>query len=164
MCMLFLFVEGPDDERFVRTHYANKSIKPIKYTGKTPKEVNNLLKGIKRMNSPYLFFADSDGSSPDERIQKTTTKYAECEASQVVVVCFEIESWYLAVLNQQASQKLGVKYISTTDTVTKEQFNSMVPKKMTRLDFILEILRRYDGEDALQRNSSYRKFRANALA
>lgn len=164
MNTLFLFVEGSDDERFVRKHYANKNIKPINYANMTPKSVNNMLRGIKHGNSSYLFFTDSDGCSSDVRIQRTVNKYTECESSQVIVVCFEIESWYLAGLNQQDSQKMGVKFVSITDSITKEQFNAMIPKKMSRLDFLLEILQKFDCEGALQRNASYRKFRANALA
>lgn len=164
MSMLYLFVEGSDDERFFRNHYANRNIKTINYANMTPKLVNNMLRGIKRGDSSYLFFADSDGCSSDVRIQRTISKYTECEASQVVVVCFEIESWYLAGLNQPDAQKMGVKFVSITDTVTKEQFNSLIPRKKNRLEFILEILQKFDREGALQRNASYRRFRANALA
>jgi len=164
MSTLFLFVEGPDDERFVRNHYRNRNIKPINYACMSSKTVNNMLKAIKSSNSSYLFLADSDGATSIIKKQKVINKYSECENSQIVIVCFEIESWYLAGLNRQDSQKLGVKFISLTDAVTKEQFNSMIPKKMSRLDFLLELLRKFDNDVASQRNTSYRSFLANALA
>lgn len=162
MSTLFLFVEGPDDERFMKHHFANRNIKPVNYAGMTSKAVNNMIRTIKNTRAPYLFITDSDGAPAATKRQKVIDRYSECEDSKIIVVCFEIESWYLAGLNQPDSQKLGVKFISLTDTVTKEQFNAMIPRKMSRLDFMLEILQRFDEDDAPQRNTSYRDFLSNS--
>lgn len=155
---LYVFVEGPDDERFFQSHYSNRCVKLIKYANTPPKAINGMLRTLKRQRSPYIFLTDSDGAAPDAKIEKVLRKFTECEPSQVFVICFEIESWYLAGLNQQDSQKLGIKFISLTDSITKEQFDSLIPKGFSRLDIMLEILQRFDKTSALQRNTSYRYY------
>lgn len=164
MNTLYLFVEGTYDERFFRNHYKGNSIKIVTTANRSTKDINNLLRTLNITNCAYLFIVDSDGASPEEKRKKTLQKYPQCKESQIVVVCFEIESWYLAGLNQNDSQKLGVKFISLTDDVTKEQFLNLKPKKMSTLDFMLEILRLFDPDSASQRNTSYRLFLENQYA
>ena len=71
----------------------------------------------------------------------------------------EIESWYLAGLDEKALKKLGIhKRIRTTDNVTKEEFNQLIPKNMPRIEFMRKILESYNVEIAKERNRSFGYF------
>jgi hypothetical protein len=75
------------------------------------------------------------------------------------VVIKEIESWYLAGLDDRSSKRLGTRYLNTTDNVTKEQFNDLIPKKFdSRIDFMQEILKCFHTETGKQKNTSFRYF------
>jgi hypothetical protein len=71
----------------------------------------------------------------------------------------EIESWYLAGLDKNTSKKCGIrKKIGTTDNITKEHFNHLIPRNMPRTDFIQKILENYDVEIAKERCESFGYF------
>jgi len=77
------------------------------------------------------------------------------------VVKIEIESWYLALLDNNTCRKFKIKLskIKNTDHITKEQFNALIPKKFdSRVDFMIEILDCASIETARQRNTSFKYF------
>ncbi len=61
------------------------------------------------------------------RKQKTVGKYARLDEGRIQVVVEEIESWYLAGLDDERSEKLGMRRFRATDTVSKEQFDALIP-------------------------------------
>ena len=66
---------------------------------------------------------------------------------------------YLAGLDENASKKVGIrKTIKTTDNITKEHFNQLIPKKMPRPEFMRKILENYDIGAAEGRNRSFGYF------
>ena len=46
----FVFVEGPDDERFITSVLGNDKIKVIKYAREKKEYINRYIKSIKRRN------------------------------------------------------------------------------------------------------------------
>lgn len=160
MKLLYLFVEGSDDERFFNCIYEGKNIKIIKYRKEEKKLINAKIRAIKKSypEYDYLFFTDADGYTLEDRIDHTVKKYRDCEADKVCVVQFEIESWYLAGINQGTSKKMNIKYFHCTDSITKEKFNTIVPPKQSRIDFMVEILKQYDSQEAQCKNTSFKLF------
>lgn len=163
---LFIWVEGADDLRFF-----NKIVKPIlekryswvqvrEYAKESSEYLTNFLKSIERMPADYILVADMN-SSPcvthrKERLKKT---FKKIDGTRTVVAIQEIESWYLAGLNDISSQRLGLPIFSTTDRVTKEEFNTLKSNKFDfRTDFMVEILNHFSLEMAKQKNSSFKYF------
>ena len=163
--ILYLFVEGTDDERFFES-----VIKPVfkknydyievrKYAEKTKKYIFNLIKTIKSMNDSYIYFSDiNNAPCITLKKQKILEKYKTIDRNRIVVVIKEIESWYLAGLNDEDSKKLTKKLFKSTDTITKEQFNKYKPKNESRINFMIELLKVFSVDIAKQKNNSFSYF------
>jgi len=83
---------------------------------------------------------------------------------RMAVVIKEIESWYLAGLGDKAGERMGVTSFQTTDNVTKERFDSIMPSRFdSRIDFMCEMLKNFDFETAVQKNRSFAYFAAKFL-
>ena len=163
--MLFVFVEGPDDERFFTSVYGNyfKDFKFIQYAGWNLVKINNFVRSIKCMeNSDYLFFGDADGKSIEEKAHILKERYPNIDENKAYVVQYEIESWYYAGLSSYNCQKLKLKqYVYNTNDLTKEQFNAKLPKKADRRIVMAEILKMYEMDLALLRNTSLLQFNSS---
>ena len=163
--ILYFFVEGTDDERFFEL-----AIKPIlkknydyvevrKYAEKTKKYIFNLLKTIKSMNNSYIYFSDiNDAPCITLKKQETLETYKNIDNDRIIVVIKEIESWYLAGLNDEDSKKYTKKLFKSTDTITKEQFNTYKPKNESRINFMIELLKVFSVDIAIQKNNSFSYF------
>ena len=163
---IVVFIEGNDDERFlnrvVKPELEKKYsvVVPYKYSNKTNKKINSFLNTIKCLGfSDYIFLIDMD-SSPCVSFKKNkliTKKNVETE--KIVVVIKEIESWYIAGLNESISQKLGIPSYDNTNNFDKEQFDKMKPKKFdSRIDFMQEILNYFQIKTAKKKNNSFKYF------
>ena len=77
-----------------------------------------------------------------------------------MIVCKEIESWYLAGLSDIEGKRMGIATdLHHADHLTKEQFLGLMPHRYSsRAEFMLEILRVFDHETARSKNSSFRYF------
>ncbi|MHC4361138.1 MAG: hypothetical protein ACYSTN_10185, partial [Planctomycetota bacterium] len=81
------------------------------------------------------------------------------DINNVIVIVKEIESWYLAGLDSKNCKKLGIKVFRKTDNITKEQFDKLRPRKFnSRIDFMIEILKRFSMETAKRKNKSFDYF------
>lgn len=158
---LFILLEGIDDERFVNSVFKPfldkkyKWVKTYTYARKTQKEVCAFLRGIQNMNADYFFFKDMD-FCPCITVskQKATEKYQDLKETKIFVVVFEVESWYLAGLDNKKTKDFGLK-IKQTDKITKEQFEDMIPKQfVSKVDFMQEILKEYSISKGKSRNRS----------
>lgn len=164
---LWVLVEGNDDERFfeaiikpkLRTQYS--SVQLWQYAQETPKRTRNFLKSIRAMSSDYYFFSDIN-RSPCITAKKRSTKRrydTRIDINTIIVVVREIESWYLAGLNSKSCKELGLRTFRRTDSTTKEQFNSLMPEKFdSRIDFMVEILKRFSIQTAKRKNRSFAYF------
>jgi hypothetical protein len=163
--LLFLLVEGPDDERFAETvlkelflrEYADVRI--IRYAGKTNKYVNNLIKSANAMDANYILLTDFN-SSPciTHRKNKILNVFRFCDESKIQVVVQEIEGWYVAGLNSQSQNNLKLSSIEPSDSITKEQFNVIIPKNFQRRDFLIELLKNFSFKFAIKQNTSLKYF------
>lgn len=169
---LYIFVEGPDDERYMNRIIlpilAEKynHIKIIKYAVLQPQVIINFIKTFKKqLNSDYLFFSDMDARGDvkwciTKRKEKIIAKFSDhIENHKLFIVKEEIESWYLAGISENDAKRFKIKPFYTTDMLTKEDFERLIPKKtFTPNDFMIEILNQYDFEIALSRNTSLQYF------
>lgn len=110
------------------------------------------------MSVDYLFFCDVN-SAPcvTAKKQQLRQTYQQIETDRVIVVYREVESWYLAGLDQTSCRSLRIRHLPDTNNVTKEQFNQLMPKPVTaRAVFLQQILRHFSVEVAKQKNGSFR--------
>ena len=165
---LFIFLEGDDDERFF-----DRVIKPMivceqiydhvqlwKYAQATKQKVNGFLLSINAMRAEYLFVSDLDESPcVTDKKARIASKFEKLSEDRILIVCREIESWYLAGLNDEGCRQIGIPPSYDTDRMSKEQFDGMVPKKfVSRIDFMQEIMKVFDRKTALTQNTSFGYF------
>ena len=177
--ILYLFVEGNDDELFfdrvIKPRLSGKylEIKTWKYSQQTKKNVKNFLTSVRAMHAngvaESIFIADLDESeSLKEKKENLLLAYEflsendrECAWShswiRLLIVCTEIESWYLAGLGSSDCAQIGVKKaLCKTDKISKEEFDRMIPNKFnSRIDFLQEILKLFRIEVACSKNASF---------
>lgn len=164
---LFLFVEGADDERlishicteYLHDHYA--WIRTYQYAQKKSDKVCDFLRAILSMDAEYIFFADADSnpsiSSCKERAKKI---FSNIDEDKLQIVVQEIESWYLAGLDDDACKELGLsKRPRDTEKVSKEQFLHLMPSRFdSYIDFMVEIVKAFDINTAAKHNHSFGYF------
>ena len=76
--MTYIFVEGPDDERFVSRILAPiiGEYQIIQYASMPNAKVNNFIRTINQMSSyDYIFLGDADGKSINDRKAQLVAKY-----------------------------------------------------------------------------------------
>ncbi len=164
---LFLFVEGPDDERFCRSvveplvQSVFQQVKYILYAKMKSIEVAKTIKGIMHIPAvSYLFVHDLD-EHPCVAIckEKILERFNQTlHPDHVIIVKREIESWYLAGVNQSHCRKFKKKYLKDTEKVNKEKFNALRPEAVVRTDFLKELLIIFSVEEAKERNNSFSYF------
>lgn len=156
---LYVFVEGPDDERFLKTILDKYNTKIIKYAKEKKEYINNYIKTIRSVqNYDYIVICDIDLKSLKSKKEEIMFQFPACEREKIIVSVSEIESWYIAGLDEAKTKKMKIKYIYYTSSVTKEKFNQMVPAKMGRINFMIEILNDFNLEKAILRNESLKYF------
>jgi len=164
--LLFLLVEGDDDERFfqriVKPKFEEKynTVMLWKYAQVKNAKVEGFLKSIKAMGAEYIYVVDiNHAPCVTGKKQEIQNKFKNIDMNRIIVVIKEIESWYLAGLDTANSKELKLSFFETTNIVTKEQFNDLIPKRFdSKIDFMLEILGRFSIEIAMQKNISFRYF------
>lgn len=164
---LYVFVEGNDDELFfdtvirplLRPHF--NEVSTIKYGQQTDIWVNNFLSSIQSMSQlmevDYLFLCDINNSPcVTAKKQEAVQRYTSLEESKIVVVVREVEGWYLAGLDQDSCKQLRIRCFADTNSITKEQFNQLMPSSIrARPVFLQQILQRFSLEVAKQKNASF---------
>ncbi len=168
---LYIFVEGPDDERFF-----DKILKPIiinnynfvkfiKYAGLDKKTIQDFIKTFtKQTASDYIFVCDFDARSKKlcitEKKNRIIDKYGNILADRKIrIVKEEIESWYLAGISSANLKKYKIKGFKNTELIDKEQFIRLIPSQFqNKTDFLIEIIKEFDIETAKNRNNSLKYF------
>ena len=158
--MLYVFVEGYDDKRFISKFLNDCDIEIIEYASDKKEKTDNFIKSIKSMPyADYLFFADADGRTIADTKQYIQSIYTNIDIEKIIVVQYEIESWYYAGLTQANHEKLNFKrYTHDTNSLTKEMFNAKLPKPSDKIFYMQHILNCYCIQDARQRNRSINTF------
>ncbi|MDD1672722.1 MAG: hypothetical protein LUO82_06955 [Methanomicrobiales archaeon] len=164
---LYVLVEGNDDERFFNTvlkprllqHY--RVIKFWKYARERRRRTIKFLRALKDMEAAFIFVRDID-SAPSIGVKKR--EIGVCydhmiPESAMAIVVMEIESWYLAGHADKFLDEMGIWFpLPTTDTLTKEEFNRLIPVHMSRIEFMSECLKHFAIERGVVRNASFRYF------
>jgi len=163
--LLFIWVEGNDDERFFRKilipRFQEKydTVKIIRYATMKHEKIDNFIKSIKAMGADYIYLTDiNDSPCVTAKKEETQKEHPNIDKNKIIIVIKEIESWYLAGLDNKAGKQLKIKNFANTDNVTKEKFNAVIPKKFSRIDFMSEILKNFSIEVAKQKNRSFQYF------
>jgi len=163
---LFILVEGEDDVRFfgriVKPRFVHRydSVEIIPYACIKREKVSRFLKSVTQMGNDYIFVADIDTErSVRDKKQILYYRFADINGRSIVIVIAEIESWYYAGISPESAQSLGVAPCESTETLTKEDFNRIMPPKFdSRIDFMFEILKTFSVETAVKKNASFRFF------
>ncbi|WML67832.1 MAG: hypothetical protein METHP_01396 [Methanoregula sp. SKADARSKE-2] len=163
---LFILVEGEDDVRFfgriIKPLFVSRydSVEILPYACIKRVKVNNFLKSVVQMGNDYLFVADIDEEhSVRDKKQILYYRFPNIDGGSAVIVIKEIESWYYAGLPDAALEALGAPVLPSTNGLSKEDFNRLIPGKFdSRIDFMFEILKYFSLLTAEMKNRSFRYF------
>jgi hypothetical protein len=169
---LFIFVEGSDDHRFfsrvivplLEGEYA--SVELVTYASMKSVKVCRFVRSITAMDHDFILCADID-QERNVKAKKAVLKSRFCVLSNdhIVVIIQEIESWYLAGLDDKAQKHLSLRSYRSTNHITKEIFNRMIPRSYTsRIAFMADVLDLFSIDRALEKNRSFRYFFTRFLA
>jgi len=161
---MHVLVEGPDDREFfdavirpmLRERYNHVQV--WEYAGETIDRRRDYLRSIRAMNADYIFVGDFN-TSPCLTARRG--HFLRCyepmlDAGRIIVVRAEIESWYLAGVDDQVYRDLGIPVVQHTDNVTKEDFERLMPTRFDSVaDFMAELLRGFRPDVARTRNRSF---------
>ncbi|MEN6341821.1 MAG: hypothetical protein ABFC89_04600 [Methanospirillum sp.] len=162
MAGLNILVEGSDDVRFFervlvpRLKERYGSVRLVPYACLRRTAVDRLLRSFARLGEPYVIVADID-TEPSVRAKKRAVlaRFAEAEPGAIAVVVMEIESWYLAGADDGFLARAGLVPLPTTDDLTKEAFNALIPRGyVSRIGFMLDLLDGYSVDRGAERNRS----------
>lgn len=170
--VLYVFVEGPDDARFMKSVVISlfeskySYIKPIEYSKMGKGEVSKLIRTAASVpNIDYLFFCDFDSHGDENqcitnRKAKKVAEYGNLlDLNRIVVVKEMIEGWYAAGISDGLAAMEGVITPESTDTLDKGKFSLLMPKVFrSKTDFMVEILKGFDINLAKNRNQSFGYF------
>ena len=129
------------------------------------KIISDYIRAMENMNDDnniyhYIFLTDGDQyPSIKQRIEKIM-KHINLDKDKIHVVVTEIEGWYLGGLDSISSKKYGLKSFQNTDSITKNAFEMMIPKKYKRSKtaFRKIISNDFSIEVAKTKNSSFKQF------
>ncbi len=161
---MHVLLEGRDDREFfdgvIRPILQGKYeyIHTWEYAEKTIERRINYLRSVRAMKADYLFINDID-TSPciTQRKRHLVDSHRQMiDANCTIIVVREIESWYLAGVDDGVCLELGIPIIRHTDDVTKERFRSLVPARFRSVaDLMAEILRVFRVDTARGKNRSF---------
>ena len=165
---LFILVEGDDDERFIQRVVGPAlaarydSVEVWKYQNRKKEKTRAFLRSLACMRAHYFYLADINRSpcvtGRKSKLRKALRK--SIDPGKAIIVIKEIESWYPAGLNDERMRSLLGKVVPTTDDLTKEQFNALIPRRFdSRVDFMMEVLKSFSPKVAARRNRSFPYFR-----
>ncbi len=161
---MYVFVEGDDDERFFKRivkpilEKEYDSVKLQKYAQVKPAKVDQYLESVKAMGADHVLVADIDlAPCITAKKQAIKDRFKKIDEDRIVVVIKEIESWYLAgVEDDICSRRFGLRHFATTDDLTKEQFCGLIKRKFdSKIDFMIELLKHFSTGTAKRKNKSF---------
>lgn len=165
--VLYLFVEGPDDRRFVerilgayvtrdheRVHY-------IEYAEMADRDLKATIRVAIKPHHRCIFTHDNDGCpSIEQRISAILRDHPDLQPCHVAIVRQVIESWYLAGLPDEDAKHLHVERLANTNDVNEEAYRHATERisRRSALELKVEILNRYSIPQARERNHSFDQF------
>lgn len=164
---LIVFVEGPHDELFFRRilqpelSRVYRSVTVIPHSAEKDAFVDGICSVCKTNGERYALVVDRDSAEYPCRTEcksRWTRRYPQVDDAQVHIVEEEIEGWYLAGAASATLRTHGILQTIDTSTLTKEDFERLVPKEFTPLQFKAELLGGYSLPHARARNASLDRF------
>lgn len=164
--ILFIWVEGGSDARFFHAVFKPlferryRRVEIRAYANLKRDKFEKILQGLQAIDADIIVVADIDR----ETCVTAKKKYVQSRIRVVPpewirVVIEEIESWYLAGMDEAVSQSLGIALPDRTDTITKEDFIALMPESFdSRIDFMMEILKDFSPAQAAKKNESFKYF------
>ena len=149
------FFKSVLEEKFMNKY---DKIKIYQYAQRSKKQLKSFIEALNKEQSRYIVLVDFDNSRcmTDKKQQFRTKKIGNVTDSKIFIAKSMIESWYLAGLDSKSSRSLMVIYHSNTDDITKEQFEQLMPDKYSsKIDFMVEILKKFDYDTAIKQNASF---------
>ena len=162
--IFYVLLEGPDDARFfdliLRPQLLKKydQIITYLYSGRPQKIRERYVESLNKSDSDYMIISDFDSSTCITFSKDNLkSKISVASTSNIIISKTEIESWYLAGIDFKNSRYLQIPHYATTDDISKKQFDEIMPEIFnSRIDFMQEILKRFDSNIAKAQNSSFR--------
>lgn len=163
MTILYVFVEGENDEIFVKYFFKDifsKYDRVVfwKYAQKKKLDNIGLVQTINQIQSwDYILFTDFDSrNSIIERKKEVEKRFNfHLDLEKVFIVVEEIESWFTAVIDFNKFDLRKLSYIKDTQEVTKEFFNAQaLAKYHPKTHFLIEIMKSFKLQQGLKRNFS----------
>jgi hypothetical protein len=163
---LFIFVEGSDDVRFFETiikprfEHAFDSVELITFACTKSVKVDRFIRGINAMHHSYIIVTDIDlESSVHAKKNVILSRFNEADYQNIMVIIQEIESWYLAGIDDGGAKALGIHAPARTDFVTKEHFLRLIPHFYpSKIAFMIQVLKHFSLSTAVEKNKSFRFF------
>jgi hypothetical protein len=163
---LFIFVEGSDDVRFFETiikprfEHVFESVELITFACTKSVKVDLFIRGINAMGHSYIIVTDIDfEKSIPAKKNIILSRFNEADYSHIMVIIQEIESWYLAGIDESGAKALGIHVPARTDFVTKEHFVGWIPRYYpSKIAFMIEVLKHFSLSVAVEKNQSFRFF------
>ena len=167
MTKVYIYVEGEHDDifvRFVLYEYVFNNmgidLNPIPYAQTPNKKISKSIKS--KQGYEYLFLSDLDSETHPcitSMKGKRVNDYNGLKYSKVIIVKEEIESWYLAGVNNSVDKFKDWEIPPQTDHITKEDFDAMyITSFDSKNDCLKEIAKHYDINLAVKRNESFKYF------
>jgi hypothetical protein len=162
---VWILLEGGKDSRFF-----DGVLRPIletkydlaqawEYAQEPTKKTMDFIRSIRHMKSHFFFLGDiNDAPCVTSKKDSIKKKYGESISPySVVIVVKEIESWYLAGVDDGGCKEFGIPNLPHTNDITKEQFEELIPQRFVSVvDFMSEILKRFSIKTAKRKNKSFR--------
>ncbi len=167
MNKVFIYIEGEYDKIFVNfilSEYVRNNmgiyLHPIPYAQKPPKLISKDIQS--KFKHEYLFLSDLDSKNhPCITSMKNDRcdEYGALDYSKIIIVQEEIESWYLAGVDNSFDKFKDWIIPSTTEGIEKEDFDELCGISFdSKKDCLMEIARYYDFNLAVERNDSFKYF------
>lgn len=171
MSVLYIFVEGLDDEIFIRSFFWQlieryNKVKIFRYAQRKDDQVKGLIRATNKRNDwDYIFFTDYDAYNrelnynPAKKKKEIQKRYdGILDNDKIIIVKEEIESWYCASINYSRFKLPELNRIKDTESVTKEKFEHIVKKRYRRVtDFMIECMKSFNLQQGIERNQSLNK-------
>lgn len=170
---LYVLIEGDDDERFIEW-----IVKPIiednydyigyyQYAQRSKTKNEQFIRNLVSRNANFFCLVDFN-SSPCVTATKQHAKehkLGNVDDRRILVVRTEIESWYLAGVNDDCCGRLRIPILNATNDITKEQFEHLLEqgKLGCTINCMIEILKNYDIVIAKSKNRSFDYFQHKYL-
>lgn len=164
---LIFFVEGFFDRVFIekivlkiledKTSFTFKVYEYSEVKSKW-KKLNSFLSNLEKAGIEYLFLTDIN-NAPCISARKIILQedIPKINPDKIVIVKKEIESWFLAGIDEITRKKIKIEQFSSTDTLSKEDFSKAIGSRK-KVNVISEICRSFNLNEARRKNNSFDYF------